>query len=841
MTFPHNTLYYIVPNKDGSVDTRFKDGSKPISGTSLLTLDVTAFASLMNGFGNMNVGDTVTRDLASTISGPGVTKAVFSIISLSGDDAAASGWFFNGTKLTATAAVAHNGLLDIAVTDETGQTYNFPSTQWNFQAPVGSDTLAPAVPLGLNIQNGTGNYTVISDQVSDNYDGNNTPSGVKEYRVYNNANSALLSTITAPTPNKGSKLATNVVGSPTGTNTATQNRRTWTLVADGLGFYNIPVEQGVFEAAPLTGNQAVCVTLANYTSAFGFSMAGLMVRESADPGAVCVQIYLHPSNNGIRAAVKTTQGGNTTNFAQQLSLSGPINLAIERSGDIWTCLYSTDGLVWKVLGTVTQAMTTTPLWGVFACSRNPGNPITAVFTDFNLIRKPTINKVISSAVQQSIYLTSVDIAGNESSHSSVITYTPTITAGAMPWKPGVRIKIGGYASPMSVVSCKAAWDPIFGPNGTDPNGNIKGVVIHFNWSDLEGPTLGQYDGFGAEKGFTKIHALLALLKGYPIPRDLTIIINSSGNGYQPQTSTNFLPNFCPAYMSTANAGSFYGGGEVHQFNGTAETPRIIYWNMNVALRLIQLVKALFNEFGPDTNTGGVYRLDAFAEISNIEGMGGYSASALLSTWSTMMAGFRSNAPRWLLFMKPTFINPNNGGSYPALLQAMFDNHISMSQEDTSDAHIDWGAQAYLGGWPGVYTTNHTTANNGNPDWDFHCNVDPSELFHDRPSSAINNPGALSGTGRIYDMSPSYPGIWTRVNQLKASHVDVYADGYGGWNVNRRTYNASAPPNPTPGPGAGLVAAHPNIIDVLAANTSYAGVVANGCAMPWVQYPFNYPQ
>ena len=208
-----------------------------------------------------------------------------------------------------------------------------------------------------------------------------------------------------------------------------------------------------------------------------------------------------------------------------------------------------------------------------------------------------------------------------------------------------------------------------------------------------------------------------------------------------------------------------------------------------------------------------------------------------------MAGLRKAAPGWMIFIKPTFINPNTGASYPTILTEAFNNHISMGEEDTGSSmtsQTNWGAKAYLGQWAST-PVDHTVANGGNPDWDFHCNLDPSELFQDRATN-INNPvpPAQVGSGMWYDNAPTLPGIWTRVKGLKASHIDVYTESNGGPNVNRRTFSSSAPANPAGGPGAGLVVAHPNIIDVLTGNTAYSGIVANGLLMPWTQKPPSYP-
>jgi hypothetical protein len=407
--------------------------------------------------------------------------------------------------------------------------------------------------------------------------------------------------------------------------------------------------------------------------------------------------------------------------------------------------------------------------------------------------------------------------------------SPTIplTQGAFVWKPGIRVRIGHYGGSDSLAQLKAGLDPII---AADINFKIKGLCISPTWAQLEGTTLGDYSA-----GFTYVQSLINLVKSYSPPRDLTIEVNCMGNGFSAANmKAGFMSGFCPLYMNS----SFYGGGESHQLsNGTFETPRIIIWNLNVAERLIALVQAYMDQFGKDTPTGGIYRWDPFQELSTVEGQGGYSPSKLLAVWPRLMSGLRAAAPNTLIFCKPTFINPDTGASYVTLVREMYNNHISMGQEDTTDAGFDWGTRAYIGGWPGFTTTDYTSNHNGNPGWDFHCNVDPAELFHDRTGD--NLPGATSGSSRIYD-APGFPGIWTRVKAVKASHVDVYASAYAGANVNRMSFSSAAPPNPSPGPGAGLIAAHPNLADVLTANTSYTGVIATGCALPWVNYPFNYP-
>jgi hypothetical protein len=424
--------------------------------------------------------------------------------------------------------------------------------------------------------------------------------------------------------------------------------------------------------------------------------------------------------------------------------------------------------------------------------------------------------------------------------------TPPPVTGKFVFTPGISLRIGGYSGLISLASLQSAMDAI------DPlniNGTITGVSVSPTMAQLEGATKGDYS-----TGFTNIGNIINMLKTRYLPRtyNLTILINGGGNGYSSSSTQNpaFLSGFCPAYMNTGTKGASgagdpnnYGGGEVHQAtDGTPlDRPYLVIWNFNVCARIAALIGAYMTRFGPDTPTGGIYRWDMYQEISVNASAPGFSQSSLLAPWAGWMAAARAAAPNTLIMMKPTFLPGSNGSGYDTVINAMFQNHISLGTEDCTPARVDWGQKAYFGQWTST-PIDHRIANGGNPDWDLHQNVDGAELFWDRDSTKWNTPGATLGTGRIYDQTAQgFQGVWTQVNVSKASHVDVYVDNSGGPNVSRRVFSSAAPANYTPGPGAGLVAAHPNLIDVLGANTSYAGVLAQGCAMAYPFYPSSYPQ
>jgi hypothetical protein len=410
------------------------------------------------------------------------------------------------------------------------------------------------------------------------------------------------------------------------------------------------------------------------------------------------------------------------------------------------------------------------------------------------------------------------------------------SARIIPFIPGIRT-FASVDSMDSQANLTANFNAII---GQDINNRIKGLIVCPTWAQLEGPTQGDYSA-----GFARIQAAITYLKGLNPPRDLTIQINGGGNGYSPNSNPAFLSSFCPSYMNTGTKGSAssgFGGGEVHIASDgvtALDRPYIVIWNTNVVNRLIDLFAAYYNHFGIDTPTGGIYRWNPYSEFSISDSAPGYNnPSSLNAIWTQLCSGLRSAAPRHLITIKASFLNPNTGDSYPALQNAMLANHISAACEDGAPLH-DWQMRAYLGMWAST-PVNHTTANGGNPDWDYHVNIDPAELFQAANSANWNKPVPPAGFGSGLWYANGSTGIQDFINQMKASHIDVYSEPFGGPNCNRRVASASAPPNPAGGPAPGSTASRPNLVDVLTGNTSFTGVQANGIHPAWTTYPVGYP-
>lgn len=174
----------------------------------------------------------------------------------------------------------------------------------------------------------------------------------------------------------------------------------------------------------------------------------------------------------------------------------------------------------------------------------------------------------------------------------------------------------------------------------DPLGHWKGALLRFQWTDLEGDTLGSYTA-----GMDKVEAYLNKMKTYPGRRLIIFIqIKTSGdpNGVNP-------PHAVPKYMRDSS--SYYGDGVnnytntdpvTHVFTQGSNNGQYAYLssnggpggyipnmhNTNVMNRFIALMQAFATRF----NTNPYLEAIAFSEASIAKPAGAPS------NWNTLAGG-----------------------------------------------------------------------------------------------------------------------------------------------------------------------------------------------------------
>jgi regulation of enolase protein 1 (concanavalin A-like superfamily) len=162
---------------------------------------------------------------------------------------------------------------------------------------------------------------------------------------------------------------------------------TITMSAGGVDIWNT-ADEFRFAYKPLNGDGTMVAKVESVGNSDPWAKAGVMIRESLDPGSRFAAVYATPGN-GVRyqarllnaaAAVSDTSAPAT---AEQIALKTPVWIKIERKGSSFNCYYSTDGVQWTsmVWNPQTINMGASVYIGLAVTSHNATATTTAEFSN----------------------------------------------------------------------------------------------------------------------------------------------------------------------------------------------------------------------------------------------------------------------------------------------------------------------------------------------------------------------------------------------------------------------------------------------------------------------------
>jgi hypothetical protein len=150
-----------------------------------------------------------------------------------------------------------------------------------------------------------------------------------------------------------------------------------------------------FAGCPWTGNMQWTVHLAKFNPDYQNALAGIMLRDSLDPGSLLFEEGTTPLGNGFfgfrNEAAKYRQ-------AQQVSIDAPAWLRLTRYGLSLFASVSTDGKQWDLVGQNTFTALDNPLIGIFAESRSEKEPSEVTFDQFSITPVTSLGQVLPPGV-----------------------------------------------------------------------------------------------------------------------------------------------------------------------------------------------------------------------------------------------------------------------------------------------------------------------------------------------------------------------------------------------------------------------------------------------------------
>jgi len=158
-----------------------------------------------------------------------------------------------------------------------------------------------------------------------------------------------------------------------------------TMSGGGTDIWNT-ADQFRFACKRLSGNGTLIAKVESVANTDPWAKAGVMIRESLDPGSRFAAVYATPGN-GVRYQARTLNAGSATSdtaiaTAEQMALKTPIWIKVERTGNNFNCFYSADGTKWTAMAWNPQTinMGASAYIGLAVTSHNATASATAQFS-----------------------------------------------------------------------------------------------------------------------------------------------------------------------------------------------------------------------------------------------------------------------------------------------------------------------------------------------------------------------------------------------------------------------------------------------------------------------------
>jgi hypothetical protein len=210
-----------------------------------------------------------------------------------------------------------------------------------------------------------------------------------------------------------------------------QAGQTYTMTATGADIWGSS-DQFHFAYKRFSGNGEIKARVVSITNTHDSAKAGLMIRESLEPGSKHVMVVVQPSANTGIAFQRRAE----TDFASEqiINLTGmlaPRYLKLIRSGNTFTAQHSSNNLTWTKIESVNMPMLADCYIGLCLTSHNINEVCTAEFSNVSAPSGQWQSQDIGieSNIPEQLYLALQDDAGN----SAVVNNTDPLATTLITW------------------------------------------------------------------------------------------------------------------------------------------------------------------------------------------------------------------------------------------------------------------------------------------------------------------------------------------------------------------------------------------------------------------------
>ncbi len=266
---------------------------------------------------------------------------------------------------------------------------------------------------------------------------------------------------------------------------------TYTVSGSGADIWN---QSDAFQYAyqPVTGDGSIIARVAGQDNTGGYAKAGVMIRETLDPGSRHGLVDLTPAH-GTEFIRRTATGANAvSNFHTGTAV--PYWVRLDRSGDTLTAYDSADGVTWNLVGSATVPMAATVYAGLAVCAFNNGALNTSTFDNVSL-SWDQVSADLSASFNQVGSVTdgtpfSGGLDGNGGAYSATLLGS-TLSANGYNFNLGAADAPNAVQAAGQTISLPAGQFSVLSFLGTGINGPQPGQTFTVNYADGSSDTFTQ--------------------------------------------------------------------------------------------------------------------------------------------------------------------------------------------------------------------------------------------------------------------------------------------------------------------------------------------------------------
>ncbi len=504
----------LQPNPDGTLSTAnhcvqpdHSDCAPPTTGTLIYNANPASLPSLVGLVQNA----AYSENSRAHYSGTAASTCTLGFVTVSGVDAATGGWIISGSNLqNANTSTSSGGTIRESCTAGSNPPVLGPFRAWSIVPTHGTDSIAPNPVTGVTANPGNNSIVAAWDST---VDPNVNRTGVTAYHIRRNGTT--IDTLTASNP--GAIVSLSGLNLGGGSGTCTPSGAQLTITGEGAGIDGTSDNAFACVMSITAGSSGVdiAVNLSSLTTPATINKLALEFVASDSPDAAVFNCTALVSGGiwSMQSRDRLTTGGVRTSINGTVALSAKPNYVYahyDPATAIGNCNHSQDGGVWSTdLSGISIALPTILRARIVVTANSDGTSITAVLPWVTINNVGRLTKSVSVPAGGAQYSVTATDGSNESTALASAGATPN-GVPAKKWHAGfwMSMPIDNTYGPSKPQSAR------FGVYDSIANDSmIVGAVAAYRWSDLEGPTAGDYIA-----GFAKLHAEINKLKGLAVPK-----------------------------------------------------------------------------------------------------------------------------------------------------------------------------------------------------------------------------------------------------------------------------------------------------------------------------------